>query len=131
MIAMTALDVLGDPVRRRILEHLSRSGEMSAGGLAALVQEQFRISQPAASQHLRVLREAGVVRARPQGNRRIYSVEPGPLTEAERWLGELRDFWSQRLDSLETELARGRLSHRSSASTNDAASAADDTRRLA
>ncbi|WP_299449807.1 helix-turn-helix transcriptional regulator [uncultured Serinicoccus sp.] len=128
---MTALDVLGDPVRRRLLEHLALGGEISAGGLVALAQEEFTVSQPAVSQHLRVLREGGLVSARAVGRRRIYTLEPGPLAEAERWLAELRGFWSQRLDALETELARGRRAARTDDSTHEADPAEDTTRRMA
>lgn len=128
---MTALDVLHDPVRRRLLEHLALGGEISAGGLVTLVQEEFPISQPAVSQHLRVLREGGVVRARAEGSRRLYTLEVGPLAEAERWLGELRGFWSQRLDALETELVRGRLARRTGGPTDAADTADDTTRRMA
>lgn len=105
---MEAFEVLGEPVRRRVLEHLAGGGELSAGGLVALVQDEFEISQPAVSQHLRVLREAGLVTVRPDGNRRLYALRAEPLAEAERWLADLQRFWSQRLDALETELARGR-----------------------
>lgn len=108
MSRMEAFEVLGKPVRRRVLEHLAGGGELSAGGLAALVQDEFRISQPAVSQHLKVLREAGLVTVRPDGTRRLYALRTEPLAEAERWLADLRAFWSQRLDALETELARGR-----------------------
>lgn len=104
---MHAFDVLGDPVRRRVLELLLES-ERSAGEVAAVVQREFGISQPAVSQHLRVLRESGFARVRPEGTRRLYAVEPAPLQEVDVWLEPFRAFWSQRLDALGTELARGR-----------------------
>ena len=104
---MHAFDVLGDPVRRRILELLA-DGERSAGDVTAVVRREFGISQPAVSQHLRVLRESGVARVRPEGTRRLYAVEPAPLQEVDVWLEPFRAFWSQRLDALGTELARGR-----------------------
>ncbi|GGK71424.1 ArsR/SmtB family transcription factor [Ornithinimicrobium pekingense] len=130
---MEAFDVLGDPVRRRLLEHLASAGELSAGGLVALAREEFGISQPAVSQHLRVLREAGFVTVRADGPRRVYALRGEPLAEAERWLADLRGFWSQRLDSLETELARGRRARRHTRSTDPdhAAPAADEPRRMA
>lgn len=109
---MEAFDVLGEPVRRRVLEHLAGGGELSAGALVGLVREEFGISQPAVSQHLRVLRDAGLVTVRPEGARRVYALAPEPLAAAERWLADLRGFWSQRLDALETELARGRRQRR-------------------
>ncbi|MCB7137104.1 ArsR/SmtB family transcription factor [Cellulosimicrobium marinum] len=103
---MEAFDVLGDPVRRRILEHLAH-GERSAGDVAALVGEEFGISQPAVSQHLRVLRTHGFATVRPDGARRLYALDPAPLGEVEDWAAGLRRFWEQRLDALGTELARG------------------------
>ncbi|GAA1856599.1 metalloregulator ArsR/SmtB family transcription factor [Myceligenerans crystallogenes] len=104
---METFEALGDPVRRRILEHLSRGGELSAGQLAALAGDEFAISQPAVSQHLKVLREAGLVTVRAEGRRRVYALHAEALLEAEGWLAGLRQFWSQRLDALETELRRG------------------------
>lgn len=108
---MHAFDVLGDPVRRRLLE-LMADGERPAGELTHVIREEFGISQPAVSQHLRVLREAGFARVRPEGARRLYAVEPGPLQEVDVWLDRFRAFWSQRLDALGTELARGRRQRR-------------------
>ena len=86
---MHAFDVLGDPVRRRILELLA-DGERAAGELGAVVQDEFGISQPAVSQHLRALREAGFVTDRPDGTRRLYTAEPTRLREADDWLRRLR-----------------------------------------
>ncbi|MEX1004822.1 MAG: metalloregulator ArsR/SmtB family transcription factor [Acidimicrobiia bacterium] len=131
---MEAFEVLGEPVRRRMLEHLATGGELAAGGLVALVQDEFPISQPAVSQHLGALRRAGLVTVRPDGTRRLYALRAEPLAQAERWLADLQSFWSQRLDALETELARGR---RSAARTqgqdtpDDAAPAAERPRRMA
>jgi DNA-binding transcriptional ArsR family regulator len=102
-----AFDVLGDPVRRRILELLA-DGELAAGEISAVVQAEFGISQPGVSQHLKVLRENGFTKVRPEGTRRLYSVDPAPLRDVDRWLDRYRGFWTQRLDSLDTELARGR-----------------------
>jgi DNA-binding transcriptional ArsR family regulator len=101
-----AFDVLGDPVRRRILELLA-DGERSAGEVSAVVQEEFGISQPGVSQHLRVLRDNGFVTVRAEGTRRLYSVDPAPLREVDAWLESFRRFWSPKLDALGTELARG------------------------
>jgi DNA-binding transcriptional ArsR family regulator len=119
-----AFEVLGEPVRRRVLEHLSRGGELSAGGLVALVRDEFGISQPAVSQHLRVLRDAGLVTVRQEGTRRIYGLREEPLVAAERWLADLRGFWSQRLDALGTELARGRRQRRTASVPTPGADAA-------
>ena len=104
---MHALDVLGDPVRRRLLE-LLRDGEQAAGELGGRVGEEFGISQPAVSQHLRVLREAGLARVRAVGNRRLYVLEPTPLQEVDAWLEPYRAHWAHRLDALDTEIRRGR-----------------------
>jgi DNA-binding transcriptional ArsR family regulator len=108
---MHALDVLGDPVRRRILELLA-DGEVSAGDLGAVIAREFGISQPAVSQHLRVLREAGFTTVRPQGVRRLYAIEPVQLQAADAWFDAFRRFWEPHFDALETELARGRRAAR-------------------
>ncbi len=102
-----AFDVLGDPVRRRLLELLA-TGERTSGELTAAVRAEFGISQPAVSQHLRVLRESGFASVRPEGTRRIYAVQPEPLREVDAWLDGFRHFWTQRLDALATEIARGK-----------------------
>jgi DNA-binding transcriptional ArsR family regulator len=99
------MTALGDPTRRRIVE-LLRDGEVSAGELG----ERFAISQPGVSRHLRVLREAGLVRVRVDGQRRLYALEPGPLAELDRWLEPFRSAFAQRLDALDTEIRRGRRS---------------------
>jgi DNA-binding transcriptional ArsR family regulator len=103
-----AFDVLGDPVRRRILELLAADGELTSGELTEVVQREFGISQPAVSQHLRVLRQHGFTLMRALGTRRLYAVDPTPFREVDRWLERFRVFWSQHLDALETELARGK-----------------------
>jgi DNA-binding transcriptional ArsR family regulator len=104
---MHAFDVLGDPVRRRILELLAE-GERSSGSVVEVIGEEFGISQPAVSQHLRVLRENGFATVRPQGTRRLYSVDPTGMRDVDAWLEQFRGFWAQRLDALGTELARGK-----------------------
>jgi DNA-binding transcriptional ArsR family regulator len=108
---MHAFDVLGDPVRRRILELLA-DGERPAGEIGAVVQQEFGISQPGVSQHLRVLRDNGFAKVRPDGTRRLYSVDTDPLKEIDIWLDRYRQFWTQRLDALGTELARGKRERR-------------------
>lgn len=107
---MHAFDVLGDPVRRRILELLAE-GEHASGEVVAVIADEFGISQPAVSMHLRVLRESGFASTRAEGARRIYALETGPLAEVDAWLSPFRAFWEQRLDALGTEVARGK--HRS------------------
>jgi DNA-binding transcriptional ArsR family regulator len=106
-----AFDVLGDPVRRRILELLA-DGERAAGEVTAVIQEEFGISQPAVSMHLRVLRESGFATVRVDGARRLYRLSPAPLQEVDTWLERYRRFWTPHLDALATELARGKREKR-------------------
>ncbi|MQA10207.1 MAG: metalloregulator ArsR/SmtB family transcription factor [Pseudonocardiaceae bacterium] len=108
---MHAFDVLGDPARRRILELLA-DGERTSGAIAAAIQDEFGISQPGVSQHLRVLRENGFTTVRAEGVRRLYAVSSEPLREIDMWLEQFRRFWSQHLDALATELARGKRERR-------------------
>lgn len=108
---MHAFDVLGDPVRRRILELLS-DGELTSGAMVTVIQEEFGISQPAVSQHLRVLRESGFATVRADGTRRLYSVDSTPLQEVDQWLQRFRRFWTPHLDALATEIARGKRARR-------------------
>jgi DNA-binding transcriptional ArsR family regulator len=121
---MHAFDILGDPVRRRILELLA-DGERTAGALTAVIRAEFGISQPAVSQHLRVLRESGFLSVRAVGVRRLYAVAPAPLREVDAWLERFARFWSQPLDALATELARGKRERRS-ADSADASSPNND-----
>ena len=109
---MSAFSALADPTRRRIVELLAE-GERSAGELAA----QFDTSRPGVSRHLRVLREHGLVQAREDGARRLYSLDPAPLAELDDWLARYRGFWDNRLDALDTELAR-RRTHRTTTKEN-------------
>jgi len=106
-----AFDVLGDPVRRRILELLA-DGERPAGAVTEVIRAEFPISQPAVSQHLKVLRENGFALVRVEGTRRLYSVDVGPLQETDAWLDKFRHFWAPHLDALATELARGKRERR-------------------
>lgn len=108
---MHALDILGDPVRRRILELLA-SGERSSGSIAGDIQTEFGITQPAVSQHLRVLRDSGFTTVRSEGTRRLYAVESAPLQEVDMWLDPFRRFWEHHLDALATEIARGKRERR-------------------
>ncbi len=109
---MHALDVLGDPVRRRILELLGDQrvdghASLSAGNIGDTVRQEFGISQPAVSQHLKVLRETGFASCTVDGQRRLYAIEDAPLQEIDMWLDRYRQFWTQRLDALDTEIRRG------------------------
>ena len=108
---MHAFDVLGDPVRRRILELLA-GGEMTSGALCEVIGEEFGISQPGVSQHLKVLRENGFATVRPEGTRRLYAVNAEPLQDIDAWLDRFRSFWTPHLDALATELARGKRARR-------------------
>lgn len=96
---MDRFTALADPTRRRMLERIGR-GEIAAGVIAS----ELPISAPAVSQHLKALREAGLVRVRVDGQRRLYSLDPDALGEVEAWIGRVRTFWSRRLDALEAAL---------------------------
>jgi DNA-binding transcriptional ArsR family regulator len=100
---MNALAALADPTRLRIIELLAE-GELSAGEIAS----HFRTTRPGVSRHLRVLRQHGLVRARADGQRRLYSVDPRPLEELDAWLDHYSAFWKNRLAALDTELNRQR-----------------------
>lgn len=96
---MDAFNVLADPTRRQIIEALCQ-GERAFGEIA----EQFDISNPAVSQHLKVLRNAGIVSSRAEAQRRIYRLTEHGLTEVDEWLNHIRRSWNRRLDKLEQVL---------------------------
>ena len=103
-------EALGDATRRYVLTLLS-AGEQPAGAIVAAVQARGPISQPAVSQHLKVLREAGLVRVRAEGTRRFYALEDAGVAAAREWLTQLVDPLAaagQPLDALATELVRSR-----------------------
>ena len=102
------LQAISDPGRRTMLEQL-RHGPATAGELADLLT----IARPGVSRHLRVLREAGLVDVRQDAQRRVYSLHPEPLAELDDWLAGYRALWTQRLDALHTEVARGKRQRRS------------------
>ena len=108
---MHAFDVLGDPVRRRILELLA-DGERSSGEVTEVIRAEFGISQPAVSQHLKVLRDNGFATVRPDGARRLYAVDDTALREADEWLGRFRRFWAPRMAAMATEVARRKRQRR-------------------
>ena len=117
---MHALDVLGDPVRRRILElmgDVAPLSPLSAGEIATAIESEFGISQPAVSRHLRILREHGFAHVSVDGQRRLYAVDTTGLQAVDAWLERYRRFWPQRLDALETELRRGRRHERTEESS--------------
>ena len=90
---------LADPTRRQIIQSLA-GGETAFGDIA----DQYKMSRPAVSQHLKVLREAGLVAVRKDAQRRIYRIEANGLREVDEWLEKVRRFWDGRLDNLERVL---------------------------
>lgn len=98
---MDRFTALADPTRRRIVEMLGM-GAMAAGEISA----RFEMSAPAISQHLKVLKEAGLVSVEVSGQRRIYRLDPGGLDAFEAWVRQVRSFWTAGLDRLERELAK-------------------------
>jgi DNA-binding transcriptional ArsR family regulator len=121
-----AFEVLADPVRRRILELLA-AGEAASGSVVDVLQREFKISQPAVSQHLKVLRENGFATVRGDGARRLYSVDHAGLQMVDGWLSRFRSAWAapvdatpvdaapvaaSPLDALATEVARGKRAQR-------------------
>lgn len=96
---MSCFVALADPTRRRIVEMLAIQ-DRTAGEIV----EAFDMSGPAISQHLKVLKEARLVAVRPEGQRRIHSLNPAGLEELEAWVATTRRFWESRLDALEREL---------------------------
>ncbi len=97
----TLFDVITDASRRQILD-LLRERERSVNELVG----ELRMSQPAVSKHLRVLREAGLVKVRIDAQRRWYGLDPRPLAEIDAWLAPYRRYWADRLDDLERHLDR-------------------------
>ena len=114
---MHAFDVLGDPVRRRILELLA-GGELSSGAVTAAIRAEFGITQPAVSQHLKVLRDNGFATVRPDGARRLYAVDDTALREVDQWLAPFRRFWTPHLAAMATEVARGNRRRRLAAGSS-------------
>jgi DNA-binding transcriptional ArsR family regulator len=98
---MTPFEAIAEPNRRRLLE-LLREGERPAGDLV----EAMGLSQPGVSKHLKLLREAGLVSVRADGQRRLYRLEPGELAALDAWLKPFRRFWADRLDALGDHLER-------------------------
>ena len=102
MFVSVSFAVLAEPSRRTILDVL-RDGERPVGDLV----EHLQLSQPAVSKHLRVLREAGLVEARSDAQRRLYRIRPEPLAEIDAWLEPYRRLWSRSLDALGRHLEEG------------------------
>jgi len=95
-MGMLSLAALSDPTRRRIVELLAKE-EYTAGEIV----EEFDLTAPAISQHLKILREAGLIRVRAEAQRRVYAVNPLGFEELDAWLHRMHGFWSGRLDALE------------------------------
>lgn len=104
---MHAFDVLGDPVRRRIMELLTE-GERASGEIVRVIADEFGLTQPAVSYQLKILRVNGFATVRPEAQRRIYALHPDSLEEIEAWLAPFRRYWDHKLDALATEVARGK-----------------------
>ena len=97
----TVFEIIAEPNRRAILSLLALS-QQSVGE----IERQLRMTQPAVSKHLRVLREAGFVEATVDAQRRLYRLKPEPFQEVEAWLAPFRRFWSAHVDALERHLDR-------------------------
>ena len=95
----SAFEIIAEPNRRAILGLLV-SSQQSVGD----IERQLRMSQPAVSKHLRVLRDAGFVESTVDAQRRLYRLKPGPFQEVDAWLAQFRRFWSAHLDALERHL---------------------------
>jgi DNA-binding transcriptional ArsR family regulator len=98
---MTPFEAIAEPNRRQILD-LLRGGERPAGDLV----EATGLSQPGVSKHLKLLREAGLVSVRPDGQRRLYRLEPDELAALDEWLKPFRRFWAERLEALDDHLEK-------------------------
>jgi DNA-binding transcriptional ArsR family regulator len=98
---MLSLSVLSDPTRQRIVEMLAK-GPLISGDIA----RRFDMTAPAISQHLKTLREAKLVRVRPEAQRRFYELNPEGVMELSEWIERIRSFWAEKLDVLEAELRK-------------------------
>ena len=108
---MHAFNVLADPVRRRILELLT-DGERTSGDITEVIRAEFGLSQPGVSLQLKVLRDNGFATVRAIGTRRIYALEATAMRDVDAWLERFRAFWAPKLESLATEVARGKRERR-------------------
>ena len=100
---LNGFQILADPIRRQIVEVLS-GGERPVNDIV----EQARIHQSGVSRHLRILFDAGFVSVRPDGQRRLYSLKPGPFREIDDWLADYRSLWEARLDRFGSALEKQR-----------------------
>jgi DNA-binding transcriptional ArsR family regulator len=127
---MHPFDVLGDPVRRRILELLAE-GEHASGAVVEVIAREFGITQPAVSQHLKVLRDSGFATVRVEGTRRLYTVDARPLAEVDTWLDRFRGLWDQPFEALATEIARGKRARKGQATAAEGEVTGDHDRPAA
>jgi DNA-binding transcriptional ArsR family regulator len=111
---MDAFEALGDPVRRRITQLIS-AGALTSGDLAARIGTEFGISQPAVSRHLGILRQVGLVQSQTSGQRRIYTVRTEAIDDIADWFTGIQAFWTNRMDALGVEIARGMKAHHAAA----------------
>jgi DNA-binding transcriptional ArsR family regulator len=96
---MNAFAALADPTRAEIVDLLADGGRT-----VNEIVGRFSLTQPSISRHLRILREAGLVSVEPDGQRRVYHLDPAPLREIDHWLGRYRRFWARKLDDLERHM---------------------------
>lgn len=101
-IRMDRFAALGEPNRRRMIEIIAAGGEVAASDISS----QFEISAPAVSQHLKILREAELVRMEKRAQQRIYSLNPQGSDEMWEWLSQIRQFWNERFDALDALLLK-------------------------
>src|SRR5258706_1061947 len=99
---MDKFHALADPTRRKIIEMLANDGELSA----TEISNKFKTSAPAISQHLKILREANLVRVEKRAQQRIYQINPQKITELEQWAKQMTMLWNKRFDALEKVLER-------------------------
>ncbi len=99
---MDTFSALADPTRRHIIELLAANGELSA----TTISNKFRISAPAISQHLKILREAKLVTMKRKAQQRLYQINPDKVNELEEWIAQLRKTWEERFTLLDTLLAK-------------------------
>jgi DNA-binding transcriptional ArsR family regulator len=119
---MDAFTALADPTRRTIVELLASRGRLPASEIAG----RFPVSAPAISQHLKVLREAGLVRVEKQAQQRIYRINRATMLEMEQWIRQVRELWDERFDALDRVLEAEKA--RQPAGYEDASNSQEDHR---
>ncbi|HTP54034.1 MAG TPA: metalloregulator ArsR/SmtB family transcription factor [Thermoplasmata archaeon] len=97
---MDAFSVLAEPRRRKVVEILAHRGQLSASEIC----DEFDVTPQAISQHLRVLREANVIRMEKRSQRRLYAFNPQSMNQIQTWVGEMGKLWNRRLDRLDKAL---------------------------